>query len=319
MLEWETISETRQLIHSFIQRTPLLRCEPERRPACLRDVDLHMKLELFQYSGSFKLRGALSVALRAEKTVRGFTAVSAGNHAISVAYVGRLLKQPSKVVMISTANPARVERANSYGAELVFADTGALAFQEVERIQKEEGFYFIHPFDGPLTTAGTATLGLEILEDSQDPDFVIVPVGGGGLASGVALAIKEKFPRCKVIGVNVKGAEAMAQSMSVGEKRGNDGSILIADSLCPPFVGDYAFQVCQRYLDEMIVVSPEEISEAMSYLWIKQKMMVEGAAASALAAAMGPLRSRLSGKRIVVVLSGSNIDFQKFRGEANIS
>jgi threonine dehydratase len=318
MLSLDSVQNTKNLIAPYIQRTPLTRCEPEIRPPQLREVDLHFKLELLQYSGSFKLRGALAVALDSSKTGPGFTAVSAGNHAVSVAYVGKILNRSTKVVMISTANPARVERAESYGASIVFENTGADAFETVDRIQREEHYTLIHPFDGPLTSAGTGTLALEVLEDCPDPDVVIIPVGGGGLASGVAFTIKQKAPHCKVIGVNVQGADAMFKSMQAGERCPNSGSVLIADSLCPPFVGEYAFSICKKFLDEMTLVSPQEIREAMAYLWEHQKLMVEGAAAAALAAAMGPLRDRLVGKKVVVVLSGSNINFEKFKSEASL-
>jgi threonine dehydratase len=201
------------------------------------DMEVILKLELFQYTGSFKPRGALTVMLDldADALALGVTAVSAGNHAIAVAFAASLLGTTAKVVMPRTASPFRVARCRSYGAEVVLVDDVQQAFARVQQIHQEEGRAFVHPFEGPLTALGTATVGLEFCRQAPELDAVIAPVGGGGLCAGLAAAVKQLQPRCQVYGVEPVGANSMVLSFQAGSPQAIDQVRTIADSLGAPY------------------------------------------------------------------------------------
>ncbi|MBU6416873.1 MAG: pyridoxal-phosphate dependent enzyme, partial [Xanthomonadaceae bacterium] len=212
-----------------------------------------LKLELFQYTGTFKARGALlnAMALSAGAKQRGVTAVSAGNHAIAVAFAARAVGTTAKVVMPKTANPARVALCRSYGAEVVLTDDVFAAFAEVKRIEADEGRTFIHPFEGELTVLGTATVGYELCNRIETLDAVIVPVGGGGLIAGVACAVKQMQPHCKVYGVEPEGADSMSRSFAAGTPQKLERVNTIADSLAAPYALPYSFGVARQFVDEV--------------------------------------------------------------------
>lgn len=277
-------------------------------------TEVVLKLELFQYAGTFKPRGALvnMLALEPEARARGVTAVSAGNHAVAVAFAARQLGVHAKVVMIRGANPARVALCRQYGAELVLADDVHLAFDTVRRIEDEEGRAFIHPFEGENTALGTATLGLEFGEQAPDLDAVIVPIGGGGLCAGVATAIKRLRPECEVFGVEPEGADSMHRSFAAGEPRSIDRVNTIADSLGAPYAAPYTFDLCRRFVDELTLISDDAMLDAMRLLFDDAKLVAEPAAAATTAALCGPLRERLAGRRVGLVVCGSNIDLATF-------
>lgn len=283
--------------------------EPETRPL--------LKLELFQHAGSFKARGALSVMLALEPDARrrGVTAVSAGNHAIAVAWAAHTLGTTAKVVMPRTADPFRVERCRRLGAEVELAEDVHVAFARTEAIEREEGRAFVHPFEGPRTALGTATLGREMLR--QDPllDAVIVPVGGGGLAAGVASAVKQFKPECLVFGVEPEGNDTMLRSLRSGhpERAPEGGYRTIADSLSPPYTMEYSLGLCRRFLDDLVLVSDDALRRALALLFQTAKLAVEPAGASATAALLGPLRERLAGKRVGIIVCGSNIAPERYR------
>ena len=249
-----------------VARTPVLDWDcPEiaaRLPAGTR---VNLKLELFQHTGSFKARGALAVmlGLAPDALARGVTAVSAGNHAIATAWAARELGTHAKVVMLASANPARVAKALGYGAELVMVPDIAEAFATAERIGREEGRAFIHPFEGPLTARGTGTVGLEWLEQSPDLDAVLVPVGGGGLLAGIACAVKQLRPDCLVIGVEPLGADSMWRSFVAGSPQRLERVATIADSLGAPYALPYSFGLCRRFADEIVRIEDEAMVDAM--------------------------------------------------------
>jgi threonine dehydratase len=309
------IRATAERLKPYIVRTPVL---PWSGLGLQRILDGAfepvLKLELFQHSGTFKARGAINVLLQAGETGRaaGVTAVSAGNHAIATAYAARLFGVSAKVVMIQTANPARVARARSFGAEVVMAGDPADAFQMVERLQKEEGRLYVHPFEGPHTSQATGTIGLEFLEQVPDLDAVIVPVGGGGLVSGIAAAIKQARPDCAVYGVEPEGADNMRQSLAAGVPVRMDRVQTIADSLAPPYSLPFSFDACRRYLDEVVTVPDQALQSAMGLLFDELKLALEPAGAASTAAALGPLRQRLAGKRVGLIVCGSNIDLPNY-------
>ena len=272
-----------------------------------------VKLELFQKTGSFKPRGALLNALGIEPGERkkGITAVSAGNHAAAVAFAAREIGTTAKVVMPRSANAFRVGLCRQLGAEISFVDDVHQAFDEVRRIQEQEGRHFIHPFEGEGVARGTASLGMEFYRQAVHLDSVIIPIGGGGLAAGMACAIKQLNPACRVVGVEPRGADSMHRSFRAGSPQAIEKVDTIADSLGAPHAAEYSFRMCQRFIDELVMVDDQAICEAMEWLMTDMKLCVEPAAAAASAALAGPLRGRLEG-RIGLIVCGANIDSATF-------
>ncbi|HTL96698.1 MAG TPA: threonine/serine dehydratase [Gemmatimonadaceae bacterium] len=277
-----------------------------------------LKLELFQYTGTFKARGALlnAMALSNEAKNVGVTAVSAGNHAIAVAFAARLVGTTAKVVMTKAANPTRVALCRAYGAEVVLANGVHQAFDTVKRIETDEGRTFIHPFESELTVLGTSTVGFEWCRQAEDLDAVIVPIGGGGLIAGIACAVEQMQPRCKIFGVEPQGADGMHRSFAAGSPQSIEKVDTIADSLGAPYVLPYTFGIARRFVEEIVLVSDEQMQRAMGLLFADMKLGVEPAGAAATAAVCGPLRERLAGQRVGVIVCGSNIDIATFARQA---
>ena len=271
---------------------------------------LHLKLECLQYSGSFKARGALSVvhSIRSDERPAGITAASAGNHAIAAAWAARKSGLSAKVVMQSTANPFRIALAQTELAEVIIKEPGNATFAEAERLSRDEGRTFVHPFEGINTTLGTAGVGLEFMQDVPDLEAIIVSVGGGGLISGVAAAVKAMNPKCQVYGVEPSGADAMSQSLKAGRPITLDKIDTIADSLSPPMTLPFGHAVCNAYIDDMVTVTDDEICAGMVHFQQEAKLAVEPAAGASMAALTGPLRERLRGKKVGRVVCGANID-----------
>jgi threonine dehydratase len=303
----EAVRATRARLGDLVVETPVRRWHE-------REGQVFLKEELFQRTGSFKPRGALAVMmdLSPEALARGVTAVSAGNHAMAVAYSARVLGTTAKVVMPRTASPFRVERSRELGAEVELVDDVHTAFRRTKEIEAAEGRTFVHPFEGPLTALGTATVGLEIVEQVPDLEAVVVPIGGGGLAAGVAAAVKLARPRALVYGVEPVGADSMRRSLDAGTPQAIDKVRTIADSLGAPHAAPYSFSLCQRYLDDVVLVDDDELRRAMRLLFSSAKLAVEPAGAAATAALAGPLRGRLAGKRVALVVCGANIDAPTF-------
>jgi threonine dehydratase len=277
-----------------------------------------LKLELFQRTGTFKARGALVnvTSLTGDELARGITAVSAGNHAIAAAFAARMAGASAKVVMMKGANPFRVAQCEAYGAELVFADDVHQAFDMVNRIEAEEGRVFVHPFEGERTALGTATLGLELMRQAPDLEAVIVPIGGGGLCAGVASAVKLVRPDCAVYGVEPEGADSMTRSFQAGSPQTIDKVRTIADSLGAPYALPYSFELCRANVDDIVLVSDDELRRAMGLLFLEMKLAVEPAGAAATAALIGPLRDRLRGKSVGIIVCGANTDPATFQSQA---
>ncbi|KIN74779.1 pyridoxal-phosphate dependent enzyme [Sulfitobacter guttiformis] len=297
-----------------ILRTPCLTLDTGVLARILGGGAAVLKLECFQHTGTFKARGALSVArsLDAEQRTRGITAASAGNHAIAAAWAARQIGASAKVVIQSNANPFRVALARAEGAEVIMKAPGAETFAEAERLVQMEGRYFIHPFEGPLTSLGTAGVGLELMEDAPGLDAVVVSIGGGGLISGIAAAVKQMNPDCKVYGVEPVGAAGMYQSLQTGSPVRLDGVNTVADSLGAPMAMPLGFALCSAYVDEVLLLEDDTICAGMVAFQQEAKLAVEPAAGAALAAVMGPLRDRLQGKRVGVIVCGANIDAQSY-------
>jgi threonine dehydratase len=300
-----------------IARTPVFDWDgPEIRALLPSRTAVNLKLELFQHTGSFKARGALAamLGLAPDQLARGVTAVSAGNHAIATAWAARELGVDAKVVMLASANPARIAKARDYGAELVMVPDIAAAFATAERIGQEEGRAFVHPYEGPLTARGTATIGLEWLEQAADLEAILVPVGGGGLIAGIACAVKQLNPACQVFGVEPFGADSMWRSMAAGSPQRLERVATIADSLGAPFALPYSFGLCRRFVDEIVRIDDAAMIDAMRLAHHTLKLALEPAGAAAGAALLGPLRERLAGRRVGVLVCGSNIDLTSFAG-----
>lgn len=309
------IRSARERLGDLVVTTPVrLWQDPEFERRLAPGTRVVLKEELFQRTGTFKPRGALSVmlALDAAALARGVTAVSAGNHAIAVGYAARALGTTAKVVMPSSASPFRVESCRRLGAEVELVPDVHRAFDRVEEIRREEGRAFVHPFEGEKTAEGTATLGLELVEQVPELDAVVVPIGGGGLCAGVATAVKRARPGCRVYGVEPEGADTMRRSLAAGSPQKIDAVRTIADSLGAPHAAPYSFALCQRYLDDLVVVDDDALRSAMLLLFGSAKLAVEPAGAAATAALCGPLRERVAGQSVAVVVCGANIDAASF-------
>lgn len=311
------VGALRDRLQGQIALTPVVRCAAIEDELG-RDTQVFAKLEFLQRTGTFKARGALATLyeLSPEQLAAGVTAVSAGNHAIATAFAAQALGTTAKVVMLRAANPSRVEACRAYGAEVVLADDVHQAFELAERIQNDEGRYFVHPFEGPAVALGTGTVGLEICEQCEEFDALIVPVGGGGLIAGVANAVKRLKPACEVIGVEPEGADTMHRSLASGEPVAIDAVRTIADSLGAPFAMPYSFGLCQMHVDRLAMVDDMQLRQAMGVLFRAMKIAVEPACAASTAALLGPLRDELAGKRIMLVMCGSNIDWATFEEQA---
>jgi len=277
-----------------------------------------LKEELFQRTGSFKPRGALTVMLDldAEQLSRGVTGVSAGNHAISLGYSARQLGTTAKVVMPKTANPFRVQVCRELGAEVELVENVHAAFARVREIEASEGRAFVHPYEGPRTALGTATVGLEFIDQVRaagaELDAVIVAAGGGGLTGGVACAVKQMSPATKVFVVEPEGADTMARSFAAGTPQAIDAVRTIADSLGAPRCEPYSYALNRLFADEVVLVSDEQIRDGMRLLFRSAKLVTEPAGAASLAALMYPLRHRLDGQRVGLVVCGGNTDRETF-------
>lgn len=291
----------------WVMRTPVF--ERADLPS-LDNTHVNFKFELLQASGSFKARGAFTnlLALGEDRKSVGVTCVSAGNHAAAVAYAAMRLGTSAKVVMFDTASPARGALCRHYRAEVVMASSPAEAFEIVRRIEAEEGRFFVHPFNGYHTILGTATLGYEWATQTPDLDAVIVPIGGGGLAAGTSTALRLANPRVHVYGVEPEGADAMSRSFAANHPVRMGAMHTIADSLMAPHTEEYSYELCRRHVDRIVTVSDDALRAAMLYLFAHLKVAVEPACAAATAALLGPLRESLQGRRVGVLLSGTNID-----------
>lgn len=304
-------------LHSDILQTPVVTLSSPMVDDVLGGARVTLKLECFQHTGTFKARGALSVARQLDDDTRGrgITAASAGNHAIAAGWAAAKLGISAKVVMQDNANPFRVELARATGAEVIMKSPGAETFAEAERLVRDEGRFFIHPFEGLHTSLGTAGVGLEFMAQVADLDAVVVSVGGGGLISGVAAAVKAINPACRVYGVEPTGADSMSRSLASGAPVTIPEVNTIADSLGPPMALPFGHALCAVYVDDVVTVSDDAICAGMVVLQQAAKLAVEPAAGAAMAGALGPLRGQLAGRRVGVIVCGANIDTDSYLGQ----
>jgi threonine dehydratase len=270
-------------------------------------TNVYVKLELFQKTGSFKIRGVFNKVLGLDPEVRGkgLVAVSGGNHAQAVAYVARALDIKARILMPEGAPRHQVEATRSYGATIDFAATAAEAFSEVAEMERQ-GWTFIHPFDDPAIMAGQGTIGLEILEDAPQVTDVVIGVGGGGLMTGVATAVKTLKPAVMLWGVETAGADCMSRSLEAGKIVTLEGITSIARSLGAPAPSERTFAAARKMLESVTVVTDEEASEAAEFLMERLKIVAEPGASATLAGA-DHLSAKFTGDRhVVLLLAGGN-------------
>ncbi len=313
-LNLKSIQSRTSQLRDVIIKTPMINLHSPYLNKELSAKNIFLKLECFQHTGTFKARGAISVSssISLENQKKGFTAASAGNHAIAAAWAARKMGTSAKVVMRSTANPYRIARVKEEMAEIKIVHDVKELFEEAEKLVKEEKRTFIHPFEGINTTLGTAGVGLEFIEEVPKLDLVIVSVGGGGLISGVASSIKLINSNCQVVGVEPLGANSMYTSFKKGKPIQNANTDTLVDSLAPPMTLPFSFNVCKKFVDKIVLVSDDEICASMVILQEEAKLAIEPAAAACLAAILGPLKEMVQGKNVGLVMCGANIDSQSY-------
>ena len=307
-LDLHLILEARQRLGPLLPPTPLVLSLPLSRTAGFK---VWLKLETQQPTGSFKVRPALNGALVCFEQARrdGVVASSSGNFAQAVAYAARELGLDAQIVMMSNSSPYKIRETQALGAEVVLCgNTFEERWETTYRIQRETGRVLLHPYDSMETIAGDGTLGLELLDQLQGDFTVVVPVSGGGLIAGVATAVKSSRPGCRVVGVQPEANASLTQSLEAG-RRVNVGPVrTIADALVASTPGERTFEIARERVDEVVLVSDEELKVAIRLLFAEMKLAVEPAGAAATAALCGPLRERVRGAKVGVIVCGSNID-----------
>ncbi|GAA0723711.1 threonine dehydratase [Halorubrum trapanicum] len=311
MLSLADIREARERVSGVARHTPL---ERSRSFSEMSGADLHLKLENFQRTGAFKIRGAMNriETLSDAEREAGVVTASAGNHAQGVALAASRAGVDATVVMPKFAPVSKVKATRGYGASVRlegvdYDEAQAYAHQ----LEREEDRTYVHAFDDPVVMAGQGTLGLEIVDDCPELDTVVVPIGGGGLISGVAVAIKEQLPDARVVGVQAEGAASAAKSLEAGELREIDSVDTIADGIATRSVGEQTLDVMAEYVDEVVTVDDREIALALTLLLERAKTLVEGAGAVALAAVLSEAFEYDDGETVVAALCGGNIDLNR--------
>ena len=305
MISMDMLHDAQQVLAPVISRTPMVSTKGIV-PGC----DFYLKADCLQKTGAFKLRGAYYkiATLSDEEKARGVIACSAGNHAQGVAYAARDMGIRATICIPEGAPISKIEATRSYGANVVLVP-GVYddAYAEAVRLRDEQGLTFIHPFNDYSIMAGQGTIGLEILEQLPDVDMIFVPIGGGGLASGVAYAVKALKPTLKVIGVQAQGAASMVNRLDHNQIESLASVLTIADGIAVKEPGVHTFELCQQYVDEVVQVSEDEICAAILALIEHHKLIAEGAGAVSVAAAMFN-KADIKGKNVCCIVSGGNID-----------
>ena len=312
LITLDDIQKARQVIAGKVHRTPILTA------SLLGDmlgINLLFKAELFQKTGSFKPRGAINKlnSLSAEERANGVVSMSAGNFAAGLAYAAAAMGVKATIVMPEAATKSKVAATRAYGATALLHGVGKDLMPKAMELVDQQHLTFVHPFDDPMVIAGTGTIGLEILEDVPAPDYVIVPVGGGGLIAGVATAVKLLHPATKVIGVEPDGAVKMFTSLQAHKPVPPEKLSTIADGLAAPFAGIHTLEHVEAYVDEVVLVSDDDIKEAMLMIMERSKLFVEPSGAAGFAGLLSRKVNVLAGSTVVCVLSGGNIDREKLK------
>jgi len=312
-LQLKDFEDARARIAPHIKRTPLL---TSRQLSERTGFDIRMKAEMFQRVGSYKIRGPLNkfALMPEEQKRRGVVCSSAGNHAQGVALAAQIHVIRAVVCMAENATPAKIAATRGYGAEVVLH--GSIwdeANEKAKELVRDQGLTYVHPFDDEQLIAGQGTLGLEIVQDWPEVDVIVVPIGGGGLISGVSMAAKSFNPKIRVIGVESSDGPAMKRSIEAGQLETIDCKTII-DGLRVRRVGEINFSVVQRFVDEIVALPDRDIFEAVIWIMERCKLVVEGAAAAPVAALLHGLIQVPAGSRVAVVLSGGNANLDQLRG-----
>jgi threonine dehydratase len=306
--------EAAKYVSAHAYHTPLL---SSRLLSEQTGFNVRLKAEMFQRGGSYKVRGPLNKFrhLTAEQRQRGVICSSAGNHAQGVAIAASVYKMKAVVVMASNATQSKVDATRAYGAEVVqYGTIWDEANEKSRQLAEERGLTYIHPFDDMQLITGQGTLGLEVFEDFPQVDVAVVPIGGGGLISGVSMALKASNPKIKIIGVESSDGPAMKKSVEAGRLITLDKIDTIIDGLRVKRVGEHTFAVVQRFVDEIVALPDREIFDAMIWIMSRSKLVVEGAAAAPVAALLHGLVKAPAGSRVVAVLSGGNVNLDQLKG-----
>jgi threonine dehydratase len=311
MLDLAAIRDARTRVANRIHKTPTF---TSRRLGERAGVRLFLKCESLQKTGSFKVRGALNklASLSDAERARGVITVSAGNHAQAMAWAAQSAGVHAVVVMPKTASPTKVEASRGYGAEVVLhGASGNESFPHAHELARERGLTFVHPFDDERICAGAGTTGLELLEQVDDLDVVVVPIGGGGLISGIAVAIKESNPKIRVYGVEPTGAASTRLSLDSGRAMRLTSLNTIADGLAAPMTGELNYEIVKRYVDDVIVIDDDVIAEGVRQLLLSAKLLAEPAGAAAVGALLAKAVPVREGERVAAIVSGGNVDAAK--------
>ncbi|KAB2362909.1 bifunctional threonine ammonia-lyase/L-serine ammonia-lyase TdcB [Bacillus cereus] len=312
LLDITDIKKAKEILDVNARKTPLVK---SFYLTSKTGGEIYLKLENMQLTGSFKFRGAFNKIsqLTNEEKERGVIACSAGNHAQGVALSSHLLGIKSKIVMPTSAPQAKVDATRGYGSEVIlYGDTFDDAKAKCEEIIKETGETYLHPYDDVEVMAGQGTIGLDILDDMWDVDTVIVPIGGGGIISGIAVALKSFNPSINIIGVQADNVHGMKASYDAGKIVEHYEAPTIADGCAVKIPGNLTFEIVKNLVDEIVTVSEEELEVAMKDLLQRGKAVVEGAGALATAALLaGKVDKYVQGKKVVAVISGGNVDLKR--------
>jgi threonine dehydratase len=310
----EQFQAARARVKPYIRHTPLL---TSRLLSEHTGFDVRLKAEMFQRTGSYKIRGPLNKIhfLSQEQKDRGVICSSAGNHAQGVALAAAINGIKAVVVMAENATPSKIEATRAYGAQVVLH--GMIwdeANQKARQLVEQHGYTYIHPFDDEQLMAGQGTLGMEVYEAWPEVDVVVVPIGGGGLISGVSMALKHLKPRVRIIGVESSGAPGMRDSIEAGNLVTLESVDCIIDGLRVKRVGEKTFQAVQQFVEKVVTLPDEAMFDAMLWVMSRAKLVVEGAAAAPVAALLHGLIDAPKGAKVVAVLSGGNVNLDQLRG-----
>ena len=316
MIALSRIRDAAARIAGNVHRTPLLSAAGL---GSRFGASLYLKCESLQKTGSFKPRGALNkvLSLSPEERARGLVTVSAGNHAQAVAWAARIAGAACTVVMPSGAPTSKIEATRGYGAEIVLHDDRATLFDRLAEVRDSRGLSFVHPFDDAEVIAGAGTTGLEILEDLPDADVIVVPIGGGGILSGIASAARPVRPGVRLVGVELEEGPGMAPALAAGKPvKVTRPWNTVADGMTPPFVGALTLEIVREAVDDVVGISESAIVEAMKLLMTSAKLYVEGAGAAATAALLDGKVRVPPGAKVVALISGGNVDLADYRSSA---
>lgn len=306
MISLDDVLAARQAIAGRLHRTPTFTSAALSE---LSGAEVHLKAELFQRTGSFKPRGVLTklASLSPEEKRRGVISISAGNHAQALAYASAAEGIDALVVMWATASPLKIEAARGYGATVdIEAPDIPAAFERLDEVTESTGRTLVHPYDDPVVIAGQGTVALEILEDVPDADVVLVPVGGGGLVSGIATAVKGLRPHARVVAVEPELSAALHESLKAGGPV-TVAPTSIADGLAGPYAGENCVRICRELGVESVLVSEEGLREGFRFAYARAKLACEVAGAATTAALLTGRVPLEGGEKVVAVVSGGNV------------